>query len=414
MVYKYIDRKFQVIKSFYTGIGKSSVLFPVSFLVALGQGVVTLGAIFYIREVFSATPSQVGYFTALWSLCYILGCIFLRPLTNRILPRYALIGATFLKSIFIVMIVLTDDITYAYIFYGFFGLSIAFFWPPLMGWLSHGIEGAQLGKLISKFNLSWSIGSIISPLLAGFLSQKNPVYPLFMGCSFFLFGGLLLTGASITLPKIRMDKVMNSIKQSSLSGTDNSTPLRFPAWFGIFTTYTVIGVIVNIFPLFALDRINFDKSTVGFLLQGRAIFTTFGFLIIGRTTFWHFRPAPMLVSQFALAVCVLFLNYISSLTSHAVVLGLMGIFMAFNYFNSLFHSVSGSTNRAGRMAVHESLISSGLIVGSAVGGILYQKYTMSTVYSFCTGIILFGLLLQGSFSWWFTRKKFQNINPDMV
>ena len=407
MAYKYIDRKFQIIKSFYTGIGKSSVLFPTSFLVALGHGIVTLGVIFYIREVFSATPSQVGYFTALWSLCYVAGCLFLRPLTNLVLPRYALMCATFLKSIFIVMIVLAKDITYAYIFYGFFGLSIVFFWPPLMGWLSHGVEGAQLGKLISKFNFSWSIGSIISPLLAGFLSQKNPVFPLYAGVALFLSAGLLLAGASLTLPKIRLDKVVNLKKESSISGKDNSTPMRFPAWFGIFTTYTVIGIIVNIFPLFALDQIHMDKSTIGFLLQGRALFATFGFIVMGRTTFWHFRPAPMLLSQCALAVCVFLLRFISSVPSLGVVLGFMGLFMAFNYFNSLFHGVSGSINRSGRMAVHESLISSGLIVGSAVGGVLYQKFSMPLVYSFCTGFLLFGLLVQGFLSWWFMRKKIE-------
>ena len=104
MVYRYIDRQRQIIKSFYTGIGKSAVIYPTSFMVALGHGLVTLGTIFYLREIFAATPSQIGFITALWSLCYIFGCIFIRPLSNRVLPRHVLIAAALFKGLFIILI----------------------------------------------------------------------------------------------------------------------------------------------------------------------------------------------------------------------------------------------------------------------------------------------------------------------
>lgn len=404
-MFRYIDRKRQLIRSFYTGIGKSAVLFPATFIVALGHGLVTLGVIFYIREVFHATPSQVGYFTALWSMCFILGCIFIRPLSDRILPRYVLICATFLKSLFIVLILFVKSMAFAYLFYGFFGLSISFFWPPLMGWLSRGIEGAELGKLMSRYNFSWSIGSIISPLLAGLLSKRNPAFPLIIGSFLFLSASLLLTGASIALPKIRQDMTVNFNKNDVSAGVDNSTPLRFPAWVGIFTTYMVIGVIVNIFPVFALEKTSLDKTAIGFLLQARALFAAIGFIYMGRTTFWHFLPSQMLIGQGGLAACVLLMIFTTSALPIAIVISCIGISMAFSYSNSLFHGVSGSINRSGRMAVHESLISSGLIVGSVAGGVLYQKFSMILVYNFCAVFILLGILIQGLLIWLSARKK---------
>jgi len=405
MVYQYIDRQRQIIRSFYTGIGKSAVIFPVAFLVALGHGLVTLGVIFYIKEMFHATPSQVGYFTALWSVCYIVGCIFFRPLSNRVFPRYVLIAAALFKCLFILLILAVRSITFAYFFYGLFGISISFFWPPIMGWLSHGIEGAKLGRLMSNFNFFWSIGSILSPLIAGFLSTKNSSLPLTIGSYSFLTASLLLILASLTLPRIRQDRDVILDKNYRSTERDNSTLLRFPAWVGNFTTYTVIGVIVNIFPLFALDSLHLGKSTIGLLLLGRALFAMFGFLFMGRTTFWHFKSSQMLIAQGLLVVIVFLLIFSTTSLTTGILLGCFGIYQAFSYFNSLFHGVSGSFNRSGRMAVHESIISSGLVLGSTIGGILYQRYSMPFLYSICAAFVLFGLLVQIILCVWIEGKK---------
>jgi MFS family permease len=404
MVYQYIDRQRQIIKSFYTGIGKSGVIFPTAFLVALGHGFVTLGAIFYVRDQFGATSSQVGFFTALWSVCYILGCIFIRPLSNRVLPRYVLTAAAFFKGLFIFLILQVKTITAAYLFYGLFGLSISFFWPPILGWLSRGVEGARLGRLMSNFNFSWSVGSIISPLIAGYLSAKAPALPLYTGCFFFFAACLLLLGSSLTLPRIRQDRELILDKNSTSAEVDNSPLLRFPAWIGIFTAYTVIGVIVNIFPLYALGNLQYDKSLIGLLLLNRALFAMFGFLFMGRTTFWHFRPLQMLVAQGILVACVFFMRFSSTPLTTGILISCTGICQAFSYFNSMFHGISGSINRSGRMAVHESLVSSGLVLGSLFGGVLYQRFSMSFLYTIAAAWVLFGLLLQTALCVWIERR----------
>ncbi len=76
------------LKSFYYSLGKSIIILPSAFMVATGINIVKLGIIFYIMEVYHATPSQIGYFTALWSFSYIIGCIFVRPFFNRVLPLF--------------------------------------------------------------------------------------------------------------------------------------------------------------------------------------------------------------------------------------------------------------------------------------------------------------------------------------
>jgi len=394
---KYISNRWQIVKSFYTGIGKSAVLLPAAFLVAVGVGTVALGMIFYVRDVFAATPSQVGYLTALWSLHYILGCLFIRQLFNRVLPHYLLIASTFFMTVFVLSTVLTYRFFMVYVFYSLWGVAMSLFWPFIMGWLSHGIEGVKLGKVLSNYNFSWSIGTIISPFLAGILSTFSSSLPLFLGSFLFFLTCVLIIGATLTLPKIKSDRWIEAAKRRDVSHKGRSTLLRFPSWIGLFTTYTVVGVVLNIFPIYARTDLGMSKNLVGLILQQRAIFATLGFIVLGRTSFWHFKPLQMIIGQILLSAMVFLLQYTSMPFPLGMLLALIGILMSLSYFNSLFHGVSGSVNRAGRMAIHESILSAGLIIGSLFGGLLYERYTMSLVYLFCAGLVLFGAVVQTTF-----------------
>ena len=50
-----------------------------------------------------------------------------------------------------------------------------------------------------------------------------------------------------------------------------------------------------------------------------------------------------------------------------------GIFNAHAYTNSMFHGISGSTNRTSRMAAHETLLSVGTVLGGALSGHIFVK-----------------------------------------
>jgi DHA1 family multidrug resistance protein-like MFS transporter/DHA1 family quinolone resistance protein-like MFS transporter len=342
---KYVSEFRQVLKSLYSGLGKSSIIYPSAMLVATGITTIELGIIFYIKEIFGATPSQIGYFTAVWSFCYIIGCIFIRPIFNRVLPRYLLIVSSFLMSVFVLCILFIKVFTFAFVYYNLYGIAMSFFWPPILGWLSRDIEGARLGKSMSYFNISWSIGIVIGPFLAGFLSAISPDLPLYTGSFLFLITGILIGGASFLLPKIRTDRSIEKANSGETVKADHSTILRFSGWVGMFTTFVVIGVIINIFPIFARDELMLRKELIGVLLQSRTFIATFVFIILAHSTAWHFRISQMVAGQVCLALSIFFMNFTTSTLILAVLIAVMGALRALSYNNSLFHGVSGSINR---------------------------------------------------------------------
>jgi DHA1 family multidrug resistance protein-like MFS transporter/DHA1 family quinolone resistance protein-like MFS transporter len=405
MRFKYISEFRQVLKSLSSGLGKSSVIYPSALLVATGITTIELGIIFYIKEIFGATPSQIGYFTAVWSFCYIIGCVFIRPVFNKVLPRFLLIVSSFLMCVFVLSIIFIKVFTFAFVYYDLYGIAMSFFWPPILGWLSQDIEGARLGKSMSYFNISWSVGIVIGPFLAGVLSAISPELPLYTGGFLFLLTGMLIGGASLLLPKIRTDRGIDIANDGEVSRADNSTIIRFSGWVGMFTTFVVIGVIINIFPVFARDELVLRKELIGILLQSRTFIATFVFVILAHSTAWHFRISQMVAGQVCLALSIFFMNFTSSPLILAVLIAVMGALRALSYNNSLFHGVSGSINRTGRMAVHESLLAAGLIFGSSLGGLLYENFSMATVYYFCGATVMFGAIVQAGLYLILKRKE---------
>jgi len=394
MKYRYISHRLQLIKSFNTGVGKSAVIFPAAFFVATGTGMVALGIIFYLRKTFGASASEIGLLSALWYFFYVIGCLFVRPLFNRVLPRYLLIASTFIMMVTILSIIPVKKIIYVYYLYGFLGISMSLFWPSISGWLSQGYEGQKLSRIMSGYNFSWSIGTIISPLLAGLLSSINKSLPIFIGSMLFFVTTLLLIGTSFSLPKIKSDKWIDIISKDEAKKVDKSTPLRYLSWIGIFSSYVVIGVIFNVFPVYARQNLGMSEKIIGLLLQQRAIFATIGFIILGRTVFWHFNWIQMIFGQLFLGVVTYLLGYVHGDTFIGIIFGLIGFIMSLSYFNSVFHGVSGSPRRSTRMAINESLISFGQIIGALVGSIIYENISMRMVYLFCSLLVFFMSFVQ--------------------
>ena len=387
MRFRFISQQQQFLRALSTGVGKTAVILPAGFLTESGLGMLTLGMVFYMREVFGLPPSLVGWAAATWQGCYVLGCLTMRPVFERLLPRYSMIFSSAGMATAVAAILVCRSVGAIFLFYGLFGFCLSFFWPPLMSWLSFGIEGKQLGRAMSRLTLVGNFAIIISPLIAGALSSLAPRYPLYGATALFSANCLLLIGAALALHRIRSDRQRGRGSREDPEQPDRSTALRLPASIGLFVTYTVLGVIVTVFPMFARDDLGLSKSTIGALLLCRALCSAAGFLVLGMTSFWHFRPLPMTAGLGLLVVLVFGISRGTSLPVLALSLALIGPLVSLGFSYSFFHGASGASRRAARMATHEALLASGLIVGSAAGGQLYQNYSMSAVGVFCAALI---------------------------
>lgn len=96
-----------------------------------------------------------------------------------------MILATGSMTVLITLILILPGLTLSFILISLYGFSVSLFFPPIAGWMSSGIEGASLSKAISRWNISWSTGTILSPYIAGFLSEKDIRYPVILSIGLF-------------------------------------------------------------------------------------------------------------------------------------------------------------------------------------------------------------------------------------
>lgn len=366
-------------------INSTLVIFPGVFLVALGEGMLNLGLVFFLRERYGASPSLIGRFVGFSVLVYILGCLALRPFLDRLRPQLMLPAAAAGMSLFVVLLYLLPSLPLSFLFSALYRLALAFFWPPAMGWLSQGVEGAELGRRQSRFNISWSLGLVCSYALSGLASERSSGLPLVLSAAVFCAYLGLLLACLAAFPRLRGGETVAPAPPPGVPEFGRETPLRFPAWVGMFAAYVVSGMIATVFPLFAGEVLGVSRGVVGTLISVRTLTQSLGFVLLGAAGFWHFRRRYILLGQLYLAMLLALMARAASLTAYAVLLPLVGLATAYCYSSGLFHGIAGSRRRAGRMAIHEALLNGGYIVGATAGGFLYEHFSMTAVVLFCLG-----------------------------
>jgi predicted MFS family arabinose efflux permease len=351
----------------------SALLLPISLLFYTALIVTTFSMIFYARDRFQASASLIGWLVAVPHICYFSGCFVLRPLYRLILPGHSLVLATASAAALLAGMLAVRSLSLLFILYGLFGFSLSLFWPPLMGWLSFGKEERALNTALGWFNLSWSGGNIIAPAVAGLLLQRGIGVPFRAAALIMTAICLAVLIASVAVPGIRRERRREPLARGEETREDRSTPLRYPAWIGLLASYVILGITMSVFPLYLREEIGLTETRIGLLILFRALFSTLGFIILARFAFWHFNARLMILAQGMIIVVVAAMAAVGTFFSFAVVLAAFGLLFALSYNNSLFHGVSGSLRRSTRMAVHEGILTAGMVAGSAIGGALYQE-----------------------------------------
>ena len=370
-----------------------TLLLSISFIGQASISMLNLALVFFVRYTLQASPSLVGIFASTASVTYCISLLGLKRFRSQIKPLHAVIGSTTVLAVIPVIIVLTRQLPLAFMLYGLYGVGMSVFWPPVMGWLSRGREQHDLGRRMGQFNVSWSIGMILGPYAAGLLSELAPRFALLSAAGLALVITLLTAYSALVLPDIRKVPSRSTLNAQGPQ-TDESTPLRYLCWIGLFTGYFIFGITMNIFPMFAQERLGFPEGTIGFMLLIRGSATTASFFLLGRSAWWHHRSSAMIGVQTAALLVCLFGSLLQGRLDTVLFMVLFGICFAHIYSFAIFHGVSGSIDREHRMALHEAVLTAGVFGGSSLGGMLFDLLTFRYTMLLAAAVAAVGLLGQ--------------------
>jgi len=362
-----------------------------SFFVQMMQAMVNLALVYYIRAKFNVSASLVGAAVSTLSISYCVFCLLLSNKITNYKPSSLLLFGTFgmAFSTFLMFTLNSYALVVASII--LFGFFVSFIWPSLESWLSRGKEEAYLNSVLGGYNVSWSLGNALSATVCGILVERSITLPFYVAIATLIIVALNIVFWIHKDPNLKAAKSeKDHIKASNLK--DTSTFLRYFCWTGVFVGYIVFGAIINIFPLYAKEAIGYSATTIGLLLLIRGVVTCIVFYALSKTSFWHFKKLYILGVQFVIGLSCLFARNATSIISLSVFFGLFGVLFAYVYVSSMFHGASGAVNRTKRMITHEVLLSAGTVVGSVVGGMLYDHFSYSQMmvifFAFITAAVI--------------------------
>jgi len=370
-----------------------SILFLASFGMSLASGIENYALIFYVKDLFGVDKTAVGLISAGMDLFYFLGILAFLS-WKKPHPRFVLWLATWAMALCIGVYLLIPDWTVTFVFHCLFGLAMALFWPRMMGWLSWGVEGQDLGRTMGRFNFSWAFGGILAPWLGGLLVESDPRWPFYVAALILVVIGLLMPLGSRIFPefKARDASPAPTVDEDVAPGTSN---LRYPARVGIAGAYFLVGCLLFIFPAFAKESLGFSESLSGSFLLVRLAAATAGFSLWGRWHGWHFRFGPLVVAMVVLiGLTLLFPLCTQPWQFYALFTG-VGLDFSFLYSYALFHGVSGAKNRERSTTIHEAVLNVGLFLGTALGGWVSQTWSMATAFGMAAAVAVVLLGVQG-------------------
>jgi predicted MFS family arabinose efflux permease len=272
-------------------------------------------------------------------------------------------------------------------------MALALFWPPMMGWISTGHEGASLSKRMGIFNISWSLALVVTTLIGGYILKIDTALTVLASAIFLSVAFIFISIAP------------ESQDSGKLNNTDNQpqSPETIHPLNAVFVSMSRLGLIIGCLALglfrtqlalFFTENLGYSKSQFG-ILTALLCFANFaGFYITGRTKNWHHKMTPFITSQLLIAIAMLLILFCTSLLWLYLAAAFIGIGQSFVYSSHQFYCVSGTVKRSGSMAVHEILIAIGYASGSIAGGYLAEYLSRYWPYRFGFAAVMIALAVQ--------------------
>ena len=404
---------------------KRNLVLASSFFFSLGTNILGFSLIFRLSDRFSFTTGKIGAFIALGQLFYIIGCNIFQFFGSVLDPFKCFSAATAVVFITSIPIGFSGSPSLLYVSYWIFSAATGLFWPPIMAWLTGGLNDTSLNREISFFNRSWSMGNILGPLIAGTLYNWNSkVNFLLLVISYFIvliflflfwrdnrrhswaeaeppdtgkenlihderifderipnateYSGPVLSSAGEKIYPANEDR----LKSPVLRNLDKKLDLyRYRAWIGAFLSAIFVGVFTNIIPLHIRNVLGRTERIAGMLLFFRCIIGFAGFSVLVKFTSWQFNRRWFLVLEGGLILCSFFFLFAgNSLFVFFFFMPVYGFINSACYNNSIFYSGATGREPHKNMALHEIFICAGSALGTAGGGLIYQHFGYTGTY----------------------------------
>ena len=336
-----------------------------------------------------ANPLELGLLGSLGALAYTFACPFAGWHVERIetdaslLPaeakRRSVMLSCGLLIVVDVCIFLVSGLRDVFILAVSGSLCAGIFWPPLQAWLAESGGRARLSERLGMFNLSWSVGIMLGPMIGGMLYAIDYRYPW---CYSAAANALMLTALLLTMGGDgRNDGAAGDNEEETPRLKDPGVFLPLALWAN-FVCWFALSNVQSLYPKLAVAR-GFSPQMIGYFLFLVGVAQSLFFVILRSSRIWHYRFGPLVIVHGAGAVGMLIVFGSESVALLSLAFPLLGLALGLSYYSSIYYSLCGRGRSGRRAGVHESMVGSGFFLGPAIGGVCAQYAGVRSPFMLC-------------------------------
>jgi len=299
---------------------------------------------------------------------------------------------------------------------GFLGMvgigGLALVWPALHSYVGGEPDRDLRSRRMSGFNLAWSLGFALSPLLAGRLFEIDYRLPFVVTCVLNVTVVLVLR----SLPHEHDHHGRETAEALEFHAEADRASERFlySAWLATLMGNFLAQVARTVFPRRVEDlvaagelRLLWESAPSPELMEravekfsvlvfSLSLVSAIVFLVMGHTRFWRHRPGILFGIQASAALAFYVLGSTQSLVVMAFCFVLVGLNAGFSFFSSVYYSVSNWQLKHRRTAINEGVVGLGGFTGCLLFGYLAKSYGLSMPFHYTPLMMGAALVAEGA------------------
>ena len=355
--------------------------------------------------------SAVAGVVTVWAVVYLVAC----PLVGRFLTvakstRLILTACGLLVALCLLHLGCTSVLE-IYVLMGCTGIAAALFFPAFQVFMKAvaASQDKSIAHSTGLYTFAWSMGFAVGPFIAGFLldhgGMLNANEPDQGWKLAFLFGALaslFVAGLITVLRPLRKDPPLESAAPADAPADETARDytrmpdLAWLGWLGAGVGVLVLSLVRGVFPARAVGVLDLSAGTQGLLFFLLSLMQACVGLACCRSRTWMYRAGPVLVFGMAGVVGSLCLGYGTTLTALVAGAVLFGLYSGGFFFYLVFHALTHPSRSAHYIAVNESVVGVGGIVGPLMGGMIADRAGFGAAYLAGTVLIVIVVLVQAA------------------
>ncbi len=343
----------------------------------------------------------LAFFSACYTVSYVVGCVKIAPLTDRTGLRRKSIAFGAALGLALVAALATLAATggeppvegfFAAMFV--LGVASAFFWPAFQARVGDRAGRERLGSALARFNVGWTSGKALGLFFAGYLFDLSPLDGR-TG-----LGAATLAFAIALAVQLLFDKEAGKgDAKAAVELTDR--PREEKRGFllaSLVTNFAVWGVQATVIALIPKlgHELHLDVAQEGWLLATLVLAQAATFLSLRGVGRWTYARAPLLLTApLACGAAVAFFLAPSLPWALAAALA-TGLLTGASYSASLFYSLDYDERRGLRMGVNEAALGLGSLLPLAGSALAERSHEDRLPYLFVAWVSFAAALVSGA------------------